>query len=121
MPIGTVKWFNRTKGYGFLKTGDEARDMFVHISALEQAGLSTLHEGQRVSYEVDQDRRGRAAAIDLKLLEEGAQAAEGAPVEEASAEEAPAEEAPAESAPAAEAAIGDPSGEESPAGDDRSE
>ena len=94
MPTGTVKWFNRTKGYGFLTTDDESRDLFVHISAVEAAGLPTLHEGQSVSYEVDQDRRGRAAAVDLKLIEQDADAggevpAEAAPTEGATAEAAP--------------------------------
>ena len=120
MPTGTVKWFNRTKGYGFLTTGDEARDMFVHISAVEAAGLPTLHEGETVSYEVDEDRRGRAAAIDLKLIEQGAdtgggEPAETAPAEEAPAEEAPAEEAPVEEASAEEAPVEEASVEEAPA------
>jgi CspA family cold shock protein len=94
MSTGTVKWFNRGRGYGFITPDDEEQDMFVHISAVERAGLVTLHDGQRVTYEVNQDSRGRPSAVNLSL-EEGAE--EGAaPAEEAPAEEAPAEEAPEE-------------------------
>ena len=117
MPTGTVKWFNRTKGYGFLTTEDETRDMFVHISAVEAAGLSTLQEGQAVSYEVDQDRRGRSAAIDIKLLEQDTEA----PAEETATEEAPAEETATEEAPAEETATEEAPAEEAPAADDAPE
>ena len=65
MAIGTVKWFNPAKGFGFLQPEDGSRDVFVHISAVERAGLGTLAEGQRVSYNVVEER-GKQAAADLK-------------------------------------------------------
>jgi CspA family cold shock protein len=66
MPSGTVKWFNPQKGYGFIQPSDGGRDVFVHISAVEQAGLSTLTEGQKISYDVVTTDRGRTAAGNLK-------------------------------------------------------
>ncbi|ACJ00689.1 MULTISPECIES: cold-shock protein [Rhodospirillales] len=67
MPVGTVKWFNSTKGYGFIQPENGGADVFVHISAVERAGLSTLSEGQRVSYEEQRDpRRGKTSAENLK-------------------------------------------------------
>jgi cold shock protein len=65
MAIGTVKWFNATKGYGFIMPQDGGKDVFVHITAVEQAGLKGLNEGQKVSYDVSMDR-GKAAATNLK-------------------------------------------------------
>jgi CspA family cold shock protein len=65
MAIGTVKWFNVQKGFGFIQPEDASSDVFVHISAVERAGMSTLREGQRISYEVQQNR-GKAAAANLK-------------------------------------------------------
>ena len=65
MAIGTVKWFNNVKGYGFIQPQDGGKDVFVHISAVERAGMSSLVEGQRVSFEV-QTERGRQAAVNLK-------------------------------------------------------
>ena len=65
MAIGTVKWFNPSKGYGFIQPEAGKDDVFVHISAVEQAGMATLTEGQRVSYEVVTER-GKKAAADLK-------------------------------------------------------
>ncbi len=67
MPTGTVKWFNSAKGYGFLEPEDGSKDVFVHISALERAGLSNLAEGQKVTYTLEQGRNGKAAAVDLRL------------------------------------------------------
>jgi CspA family cold shock protein len=67
MSNGTVKWFNSTKGYGFIQPEDGGKDIFVHISAVERAGLRSLNEGQRVSYEL-QNERGRTAAVNLKAL-----------------------------------------------------
>ncbi len=61
MPTGTVKWFNATKGYGFIQPESGDSDVFVHISAVEKAGLGTLTEGQRVSYEVVEERGKKAA------------------------------------------------------------
>jgi CspA family cold shock protein len=64
---GTVKWFNATKGYGFIQPDDGSKDVFVHISAVERAGLGTLNDGQKVSYEIVTDRRsGKQAADQLR-------------------------------------------------------
>jgi len=65
MATGTVKWFNPSKGFGFIAPEDGGQDVFVHISAIERAGMGTLNEGQRVSYEVVTER-GKSAASDLK-------------------------------------------------------
>ncbi len=66
--IGTVKFFNATKGFGFIAPEDGAKDVFVHISALERAGLSTLAENQRVSFDVQRGDNGKFSAINLKAL-----------------------------------------------------
>ena len=66
MPTGTVKWFNATKGFGFIQPSDGGKDVFVHITAVQAAGLRGLNEGQRVSYDVEMER-GKAAATNLKL------------------------------------------------------
>lgn len=69
MPTGTVKFFNADKGFGFLQPDDGSQDSFVHISAVERSGLSSLREGQKVSWEVVQDRRsGKAAAENIQTL-----------------------------------------------------
>ena len=68
MPIGTVKWFNTTKGYGFIAPDSGGKDVFVHISAVERAGLTGLADNQKVSFELKEGRDGRASAGDLKLL-----------------------------------------------------
>ena len=68
MPIGTVKFFNTQKGYGFIAPEGGGSDAFVHITAVERAGLATLNENQRVSYELETDRRGKQSAVDLKAL-----------------------------------------------------
>lgn len=65
MATGTVKWFNPTKGYGFIETAEAGSDVFVHISAVEQSGLSTLSEGQAVEFEVE-ERNGKQAACNIK-------------------------------------------------------
>jgi len=65
MATGTVKWFNPVKGFGFIQPADGGRDVFVHISAVERAGMGTLTEGQRISYEVTIER-GKQAATNLK-------------------------------------------------------
>jgi CspA family cold shock protein len=65
MPIGTVKFFNADKGYGFIQPDDGGNDAFVHISAVEAAGMRTLDRDQRVSYELEQDKRGKMAAVNL--------------------------------------------------------
>ncbi len=65
---GTVKWFNQTKGFGFIQPSDGGGDIFVHISAVERAGLRSLNEGQNVSYELEQDRRsGKTSAVNLRV------------------------------------------------------
>ena len=66
MPIGTVKFFNTDKGYGFIAPDGGGDDSFVHISAVQAAGLSTLNKDQRVSYEVETDRRGKASTVNLQ-------------------------------------------------------
>lgn len=69
MTIGTVKWFNSTKGYGFIEPEDGSKDAFVHVSAVEAAGMSGLNEGQKVEYELVEDERGRTSAGNLKAVE----------------------------------------------------
>ena len=66
MAIGTVKWFNSTKGYGFIQPDNGGRDVFVHISAVEKAGLSSLNEGVKVSYE-EKENRGKSSAENLRV------------------------------------------------------
>ncbi|MBK6299103.1 MAG: cold-shock protein [Sphingomonadales bacterium] len=65
MPIGTVKFFNADKGYGFIQPEDGGADSFVHISAVERAGMVTLNKEQRVSYEVEMGKNGKASAVNL--------------------------------------------------------
>lgn len=68
MATGTVKWFNDTKGFGFIKPDDGGSDVFVHISAVEKSGLRTLKEEQTIEYELHTDeRRGKTSAVDLKV------------------------------------------------------
>jgi CspA family cold shock protein len=68
MATGTVKWFNGQKGYGFIQPDDGGKDVFVHISAVERAGLSHLNEGQKVSFEIRDDRKsGKTSAEDLRV------------------------------------------------------
>jgi len=68
MANGTVKWFNAQKGYGFIQPESGGKDVFVHISAVERAGLSSLKEGQKISYDTERDQRsGKEAAANLKL------------------------------------------------------
>lgn len=66
MPIGIVKFFNADKGYGFIAPEDGGDDSFVHISAVERAGMATLRKDQRLSYEVETDRRGKQSAVNLE-------------------------------------------------------
>jgi CspA family cold shock protein len=66
MPIGTVKFFNADKGYGFIQPEGSGNDAFVHISAVERAGMTTLNKDQRLSYELENDQRGKASAVNLQ-------------------------------------------------------
>jgi CspA family cold shock protein len=67
MATGTVKWFNSQKGFGFIQPDDGGKDVFVHISAVERAGIANLNEGQKVKYDIAMDR-GKAAAANLSLV-----------------------------------------------------
>lgn len=67
MNTGTVKWFNKTKGYGFVEPSDKSGDVFLHISALEAIGLSDLNDGQKISYNIESNK-GKISAIDIKLI-----------------------------------------------------
>ncbi len=69
MPTGTVKWFNSQKGFGFIEPSDGGKDAFVHISAVERAGLSDLREGQKVNYELQAGRNGKESAENLTLAD----------------------------------------------------
>ncbi len=91
MTIGTVKFFNEQKGYGFIAPDDGGQDAFVHITAVERAGMNSLRQDQRVSYDLEQDNRGKTSAVNLKSAEDAAQP------EAAAAEPAqPANDQPAE-------------------------
>ena len=72
MPIGTVKFFNEAKGYGFIQPENGQSDAFVHISAVERSGLQTLRQDQRLSYDLEQDQRGKTSAVNLKLEDQAA-------------------------------------------------
>lgn len=74
MTTGKVKFFNEQKGYGFIQPEDGGSDAFVHISAVERSGMRTLRQDQRVTYDLEEDRRGKMAAVNLKPADEGAQA-----------------------------------------------
>ena len=67
MPTGTVKWFNAQKGYGFIQPEAGGSDVFVHISAVERAGMSSLNEGQKLSYELEKGKQGKTSAVNLQL------------------------------------------------------
>lgn len=69
MATGTVKWFNPEKGYGFIQPDTGGNDVFVHISAVEAAGLKTLNDNAKITYEMVEDRRGRSSAGDLQLMD----------------------------------------------------
>ncbi len=67
MQTGTIKWFNFTKGYGFIEPSDKSRDVFLHISAVEQAGITNLNEGQKISFETV-TQKGKLSATNIKLI-----------------------------------------------------
>lgn len=69
MPTGTVKFFNTMRGFGFIEPEDGSKDAFVHISAVERAGLSSLNEGQKISYELQPGRNGKSSAENLTIIE----------------------------------------------------
>jgi len=66
MPVGTVKWFNAQKGYGFIQPDDGSKDVFVHITAVERAGMSSLNEGQKLTYDIERGQQGKTSAVNLK-------------------------------------------------------
>ena len=66
MATGTVKWFNTQKGYGFIQPEDGSKDVFVHISAVERSGIGNLHEGQRLSFELERGNQGKTSAVNLR-------------------------------------------------------
>jgi CspA family cold shock protein len=66
MAVGTVKWFNTTKGFGFIQPEDGSKDVFVHISAVERSGLGSLREGQRISFDIEVGKQGKTSATNLK-------------------------------------------------------
>lgn len=76
MTTGTVKFFNESKGYGFIAPDGGGNDAFVHISAVERSGMQSLRENQRVSYDLEEDRRGKMAAVNLKAADDQSGAAE---------------------------------------------
>lgn len=73
MTIGTVKFFNDTKGFGFITPDEGGSDAFVHISAVERAGMRTLQEGNRVEYELEEGRNGKSSAVNLKAVDAAAE------------------------------------------------
>ena len=82
MPVGTVKFFNDSKGYGFIQPDGGGNDAFVHITAVERAGMRSLHENQRLSYDIEQDQRGKLKATNLQPAEESTQAEPAAAADE---------------------------------------
>jgi cold shock protein len=69
MPQGTVKWFNPTKGYGFIAPDSGGKDVFVHISAVQKAGMRTLSEGQKLGFDIEVQQNGRSAAVNLSKID----------------------------------------------------
>lgn len=69
MSVGTVKWFNPSKGYGFVEPADGSKDVFIHISALERAGIGSLNEGQKIEYELVPGNNGKTSADSVKLVD----------------------------------------------------
>jgi CspA family cold shock protein len=77
MPTGTVKWFNQTKGFGFIQPDEGGADAFVHITAVERAGMGTPNENQRVAYDLQEDRPGKMSATNLRSADEAEAPPEG--------------------------------------------
>lgn len=98
MPTGTVKFFNERNGYGFIAPDEGGNDAFVHMTAVERAGMRTLRENQRLSYELEQDQRGKFKAVNLQSADDAPAAAAEAPAAAAEPETATAEVAEAEEA-----------------------
>lgn len=69
MTVGTVKWFNPSKGYGFIEPSDGTKDVFIHVSALERAGIGSLNEGQKIEYELVPGNNGKTSADSVKLVD----------------------------------------------------
>jgi len=88
MTTGTVKFFNENKGYGFIAPDDGGNDAFVHISAVERSGMRTLRQDQKVSYDLQEDRRGKMAAVNLKPADESASADEAPAATDEAADQA---------------------------------
>jgi CspA family cold shock protein len=91
MTTGTVKFFNENKGYGFIAPDGGGNDAFVHISAVERSGMRTLRQDQRVSYDLQEDRRGKMAAVNLKPADAQGESSEASTAEDEAGE--PADEA----------------------------
>jgi len=87
MPIGTVKFFNEGKGYGFIAPDGGGQDAFVHITALERSGMRTLSENQRVSYDLEEDRRGKMAATNVQPADNVSSEQASAPTDEAASDD----------------------------------
>ena len=81
MTTGTVKFFNEQKGYGFIQPDDGGKDAFVHISAVERAGMRSLRENQRVSYDLQEDQRGKMSAVNIAAADEAAAPSDAGPAE----------------------------------------
>ena len=96
MPTGTVKFFNENKGYGFIAPDGGGQDAFVHITAVERAGMRTLRENQRIAYDLEEDRRGKMAAANLRSADEPASESASASAPADSAAEPAGDEAPSE-------------------------
>jgi len=86
MTTGTVKFFNETKGYGFIAPDGGGNDAFVHISAVERAGMRSLRQDQRVAYDLQQDNRGKMSAVNIRAAEDSTQAEAEAPANDSEAE-----------------------------------
>lgn len=89
MTIGTVKFFNDSKGYGFIQPEDGGKDAFVHISSVERAGMRSLQQDQRLSYDLEEGKGGKTSAINLQLEEPAAQAGQSADAPEAVQQQQP--------------------------------